>query len=110
VATPQGLAAVSGIRAELPDQSLAQRLVRGDQVLAALVQPGHPIRSRRAVAFLGIAAVAGQDEIPDLVEVAIVPYARHEDERQHVIDGHPARPGVGERGAAVGAATVLLAA
>jgi hypothetical protein len=81
VAAPQGLVAVGGIRAELADQSLAQRVVRSDHVLAALVQPGHPIGSGRAVAFLGIAAVAGQDEIPDLVEVAVLPSARHKDER-----------------------------
>ena len=79
-------------------------------MLAALFQPGHPVRGGRAVAFGGVARVAGQDEIPDLVEVTVLPASRHEHEREHVIDGHPAGPDVGERGVAVGAAAVLIAA
>ena len=79
-------------------------------MLTALFQPGHPVRGGRAVAFGGVARVAGQDEIPDLVEVTVLPSSGHEHEREHMIDGHPAGPDVGERGVAVGAASVLIAA
>ena len=79
-------------------------------MLATLFQPRHPVRGGRAVAFGGVARVAGQDEIPDLVEVAVMPASRHQHEREHMIDGHPASPDVGELALAVGAAAVLIAA
>ena len=50
------------------------------------------------------------NEIPDLVKVTFVSSVGHEVERQYVMDSHLAGADVGERGAAVGAATVLVAA
>src|ERR1035441_4527751 len=46
----------------------------------------------------------------ELVEVTVLPFPGHEHPRKHVIDGHPAGSDVGERGVAVGAASVLIAA
>jgi len=39
-----------------------------------------------------------------------MPLRGHENEREHVIDGHPAGSDVGERDVGVGAASVLIAA
>ena len=85
----QRVVAGDAVWAELADEGLAQGVVGGDEVLAALFQPGHPVGGGRAVAFGGVAGVAGQDEIPDLVEVTVLSFPGQEHEREHVIDGYP---------------------
>jgi hypothetical protein len=57
-----------------------------------------------------VGGVSGQDEIPDLAQVTVMPLRGHENEQEHVIDGHPAGSDVGERDVAIGAAPVLIAA
>jgi predicted house-cleaning noncanonical NTP pyrophosphatase (MazG superfamily) len=85
-------------------------MVRSDQVLGPLFQPGHPGRVGRAVKFGRVARVTGQDEIPDLVEIAVCPSSRHEHERQHMVDCYPFRADIREDVVAVGAAPVLITA
>jgi hypothetical protein len=58
----------------------------------------------------GVARVAGQDEVPDLVQVTVLPLPGHQHPLEHAVDGHPAGSDVGEWGAAVGAASVSIAA
>jgi uncharacterized protein YjbI with pentapeptide repeats len=72
--------------AELLDQCLTQRVVGGDEVLSAPFKPRHPPGDGRPIAFGRVACVTGQDEVPDLVQVAIVPASCHEHERQDMID------------------------
>ncbi len=51
--------------------------------------------------------MAGQDEIPDLVQVTVLPLPGHQHPREHVVDGHPGGSDAGELGVAVGRAERL---
>ena len=72
--------------------------------------PGVGVDARDVRSLVAVAGVAGQDEIPDLMEIAVWPPSRQEHERQYMIDRYPFCADVGERFVAVGAAPVLITA